>query len=229
MPSGPSRQLLLLDPDAALRAVLAEQLGTNDSLQVSEAASSAEALALLEARAFDALLLATALPDTDSAELCRHLRRQGFKAPILLLAQDAGSAGSGLEAGANDYVEKPFRLTLLLARLRAQLRAYDNSENAELTIGPFLFRPGDKLLRHRDSGAEQRLTEKESQILRYLHRAGERAVSRETLLGEVWGYNAGVTTHTLETHIYRLRQKMEENPSAATLLLTEAGGYRLIP
>ncbi|MDF2095664.1 response regulator transcription factor [Aquibaculum arenosum] len=223
------RQLLLVDEDAALRGLLGEQLGTHDGFQITEAARVAEALALLEARSFDALLLSTGLGGNDQADVCRQLRRQGFKAPILLLVRRGESPAPHLEAGANDYVEKPFKLSQLLARLRAQLRAYDNSENAELVIGRFLFRPTDKLLQHRESGEQMRLTEKESQILRYLYRAGERAVSRETLLGEVWGYNAAVTTHTLETHIYRLRQKMEENPSAATLLLTEGGGYRLIP
>lgn len=229
MPTQIPRQLLLVDEDAALRGLLGEQLATHDGFHITQAARVADALALVEARPFDALLLSTGLEGTDEADLCRQLRRQGFKAPILLLVKRGESPAPTLEAGANDYVEKPFKLSQLLARLRAQLRAYDNSENAELVIGRFLFRPADKLLRHRESGEEMRLTEKEGQILRYLYRAGGRAVSRETLLGEVWGYNAAVTTHTLETHIYRLRQKMEENPSAATLLLTEAGGYRLIP
>jgi DNA-binding response OmpR family regulator len=72
-----------------------------------------------------------------------------------------------------------------------------------------------------------RLTEKEASILKYLYRAGGKPVTRDVLLDEVWGYNSGVTTHTLETHVYRLRQKIEPNPSQATILLTESGGYRL--
>ena len=78
-------------------------------------------------------------------------------------------------------------------------------------------------------GKKIRLTEKETNILKYLYRAGAKPVSREELLTEVWGYNAGVTTHTLETHIYRLRQKIEPEPGQARLLLTDAGGYRLQP
>ena len=74
-----------------------------------------------------------------------------------------------------------------------------------------------------------RLTEKETAILRYLYRSGQNPVSREVLLQEVWGYNSGVTTHTLETHIYRLRQKIEKDPANAALLVTEAGGYKLVP
>jgi DNA-binding response OmpR family regulator len=95
-------------------------------------------------------------------------------------------------------------------------------------IGHYSFRPGLKHLVN-GKGTKLRLTEKETAILRYLYRAGDQVVGRETLLKEVWGYNATVTTHTLETHIYRLRQKIEVDPANAQLLITEAGGYRLIP
>jgi DNA-binding response OmpR family regulator len=135
----------------------------------------------------------------------------------------------GLDAGANDYIPKPFRLGVLLARLRAQLRQHEQSEDATFSIGPYAFRPAAKLLVHRQTQKKLRLTEKETAILKYLYRAGERAVGRDVLLGEVWGYNAGVTTHTLETHIYRLRQKIESDPSKPQILVTEPGGYRLAP
>ena len=96
------------------------------------------------------------------------------------------------------------------------------------TIGPYTFRPSSKILLN-PKGSKVRLTEKETSILRYLYRAGQRPVSRETLLQEVWGYNSGVTTHTLETHIYRLRQKIEKDAAAPAILVTEAGGYKLVP
>ena len=79
------------------------------------------------------------------------------------------------------------------------------------------------------NGKKVRLTEKETAILRFLYRAGQLPVSRETLLQEVWGYNSGVTTHTLETHIYRLRQKIEKDAASPEILVTEAGGYKLVP
>src|SRR3546814_4293539 len=85
-----------------------------------------------------------------------------------------------------------------------------------------------KLLTHGESKKKVRLTEKETSILKYLYRSGDAVVGRDKLLGEVWGYNAGVTTHTLETHVYRLRQTIEEDPSAAEILVTEPGGYRQI-
>jgi DNA-binding response OmpR family regulator len=134
----------------------------------------------------------------------------------------------GLDAGANDYVTKPFRLGVLLARLRAQLRQHEQSEDAVFSIGPYTFKPSSKLLIDESGQKKIRLTEKETAILKFLYRAGDKVVSRETLLGEVWGYNTGVTTHTLETHVYRLRQKIELDPSNAQILITEPGGYRLV-
>ena len=134
----------------------------------------------------------------------------------------------GLESGANDYVAKPFRFAVLLARIRAQLRQHEASEDAVFSVGPYSFRPGSKMLTGANS-RKVRLTEKETAILRFLYRAGQLPVSRETLLQEVWGYNSGVTTHTLETHIYRLRQKIEKDAANPEILVTEAGGYKLVP
>jgi DNA-binding response OmpR family regulator len=90
------------------------------------------------------------------------------------------------------------------------------------------FKPALKILVE-ENGNKVRLTEKETSILKFLYRASEKMVTRETLLTEVWGYNTGVTTHTLETHIYRLRQKIEKDPARAELLITETGGYKLVP
>jgi DNA-binding response OmpR family regulator len=134
----------------------------------------------------------------------------------------------GFESGANDYVAKPFRFAVLLARIRAQLRQHEASEDAVFTVGSYAFHPSSKMMID-DKGRKIRLTEKETAILRFLFRAGARSISREVLLQEVWGYNSGVTTHTLETHIYRLRQKIEKDAAAPELLVTEAGGYKLVP
>jgi DNA-binding response OmpR family regulator len=134
----------------------------------------------------------------------------------------------GLDAGANDYVTKPFRFGVLLARIRAHLRQHEQSEDAIFKVGPYTFKPSAKLL-VREDAKKIRLTEKETAIIKFLYRAGEQVIGRDTLLHDVWGYNAGVTTHTLETHIYRLRQKIERDPSHAEILVTEAGGYKLVP
>ncbi|MEI7712583.1 MAG: response regulator transcription factor [Rhodospirillales bacterium] len=225
--------ILIVDDDDALRETLAEQLQIDGEFAVSEAATIADAerLVLSKDARYDALILDVGLPDGDGRDLCQRLRQKGVKMPIIILtgSDDDSDVVRGLEAGANDYVAKPFRLAVLLARIRRQLSSFENSEDAVFPIGPYTFRPAAKLLEERTKNKRIRLTEKEAAILKYLYRAGKKPIARQVLLNEVWGYNAAVTTHTLETHIYRLRQKIEPDPANAKLLLTETGGYRLDP
>ncbi len=203
----------------------------HEEFATTEAETGGKALEAVKGEYFDAILLDVGLPDMDGREVCRLMRRNGVKSPIIMLtaAQTDADTILGLDSGANDYVAKPFRLSVLLARLRAQLRQHEQSEDAVFTIGPYTFRPSVKVMVHNGTKMKVRLTEKETSILKYLYRSGATVVTRETLLGEVWGYNAGVTTHTLETHVYRLRQKIETDPSNAEILVTEPGGYRLVP
>ena len=224
-----AKKVLLVDDDDDLRESLSEQLRLHDEFETEEAANGKDALAILKESNFDIVLLDVGLPDLDGRELCRIARRSGIKIPVIMLTGADTDADTilGLESGANDYVVKPFKFGVLLARIRAQLRQHEQSEDAIFMIGPYTFKPSAKLLIQEDGGQKVRLTEKETAILKYLYRIGEKAVSRDQLLGEVWGYNAGVTTHTLETHVYRLRQKIEEDPSNAKILLTKPGGYLL--
>lgn len=226
-----AKRILLIDDDPALRQSLAEQLGLHEEFNVVEADSGARALEVAKASRFDLVILDIGLPDLDGREVCRLMRRAGVKAPIVMLTGADSEADTilGFESGANDYVTKPFRFGVLLARVRAHLRQHEQTEDAVFKIGPYSFRPAAKMLVAADGRRKIRLTDKETQILKYLYRAGENAVGREQLLDEVWGYNAGVATHTLETHIYRLRQKIEDDPSDARILVTEPGGYRLVP
>ncbi|MCA8929158.1 MAG: response regulator transcription factor [Alphaproteobacteria bacterium] len=223
--------ILMIDDDQALRASLAEQLRLHEDLEVVQAGSGGEGLEKAGQQHFDAIILDVGLPDMDGRDACRVLRRNGIACPILMLTAADGDADTilGLDSGANDYITKPFRLGVLLARLRAHLRQHAQSEDAVFTIGPYSFRPAAKLLVETGSERKVRLTEKETAILKYLYRAGQRVIDRETLLHEVWGYNPGVTTHTLETHVYRLRQKIEPDPSDAKILVTDTGGYKLVP
>ena len=224
------RRVLIVDDDAALRRSLAEQLELHGEFASLECDNAAAAVEIVRRERFDAVLLDVGLPDMDGRELCRQMRGAGVNVPILMLtaADSEADTVEGLDAGADDYVTKPFRLGVLLARLRAHLRQSEKSDDALLTIGPYTFRPSAKLLTDASGRKKVRLTEKEAAILKFLYRAGT-AIGRDTLLGEVWGYNASVTTHTLETHVYRLRQKIERDPGNAELLVTEPGGYRLLP
>src|ERR687894_1037893 len=230
-PMSETRPILIVEDDAALRATLAEQIMLAGEFRAVEAGTAADAAAKLgeDGARYDAILLDIGLPDGDGREFCAKLRRDGKRMPVIMLTGADGEQDvvRGLDAGANDYIAKPFRLHELLARVRAQLRVFDNSEDAVFTVGPYLFRPAAKLLLEPAKNRKVRLTEKESAILKFLYRASGRPVGRQVLLNEVWGYNSAVTTHTLETHIYRLRQKIEPDPANTRLLLTEGGGYRL--
>lgn len=230
MASGKS--LLLIDDDDMLRRSLVEQLqGQEDFESIAEAADGAQGLELAKGQVFDVILLDIGLPDMGGRDVCRSMRDAGVRSPIIMLtaADTEDDTVTGLDAGANDYVTKPFRMAVLLARVRAHLRQHTQSDDAIFSIGPYKFQPAAKMLLHEKADKKIRLTEKETAILKYLFRVGNKTVPRETLLDEVWGYNAGVTTHTLETHVYRLRQKIEPDPSNAQILMTEPGGYRLNP
>ncbi|NBB15710.1 response regulator [Caulobacter sp. SLTY] len=224
------KTLLIIDDDTDLRGALAEQLRLHEEFATLEAGTASEGAAMAREVRPDMILLDVDLPDMDGREACKMMRKQGVTCPIVMLTAAATDADTilGLESGANGYLTKPFRFAVLLAHIRAQLRSHEASEDAIFRIGPYEFRPASKLL-VTEAGKKVRLTEKETNILKYLYRAGAKAIAREELLTEVWGYNAGVTTHTLETHVYRLRQKIEPDPGQAKLLVTEAGGYRLQP
>ena len=224
-----AKRILLVDDDSLLRDTLLDQFAVHDEFAVEAVASAAEAIEKVKEEAHtDLVILDVGLPDMDGRQACEVMRKNGFKSPIIMLTGADTDADEvlGLNSGANDYVTKPFKFAVLLARLRAHLRSHEQSEDAVFKIGPYEFRPAVKML-VTDADKKIRLTEKETSILKFLYRAGGKPVTRDVLLDEVWGYNSGVTTHTLETHVYRLRQKIEPDPSNASLLVTESGGYRL--
>ena len=225
-----SRTLLIVDDDADLREMLVEQLSLYEEFGVLEEATASKGIQTARSGVVDLLVMDVGLPDMDGREAVKLLRKNGFKAPIIMLTGHDTDSDTilGLEAGANDYVTKPFRFAVLLARIRAQLRQHEQSEDATFNVGHYVFKPSQKLMTD-PRGSKVRLTEKESSIIKYLYRADQKVVTRDVLLEEVWVYNSGVTTHTLETHVYRLRQKIERDPSNAEILVTESGGYKLVP
>ena len=224
------KTILIIDDDDDLREALAEQLNLHEEFRTQQASTATDGVRMGREIRADLILLDVDLPDMDGREAVKILRKGGFSAPVIMLTGHDTDSDQilGLEAGANDYVAKPFKFAVLLARVRAQLRQHEQSEEAVFTIGPYTFRPSAKLLVDA-KGGKIRLTEKETSILKFLYRAGDKVITRDVLLHEVWGYNAGITTHTLETHIYRLRQKIEKDPANAQLLVTEGGGYKLVP
>jgi len=228
------KRVLLVDDDETLRGELVAQFALYDEFETVDVGSGTEGLNMAKEQTFDMIILDVDMPDMQGTDVAQLIRTAGISTPIVMLTGNTGEASEilGLNSGANDYVTKPFRFGVLLARLRAHLRTFEQSEDAVFNIGPYSFKPAAKKLTPPEDPSGKpvrdiRLTEKETNILKYLYRAGGKAVAREELLEEVWGYNSGVTTHTLETHVYRLRQKIELVKGEATLLLTQPGGYSL--
>ncbi len=221
------RRILIVDDDAELRSALVEQFALHPEFEVESLATAEEALAAVPGSSPDIVIMDVGLPDLDGGEAVKELRRGGYRRPIIILTAQDSDAVQALDSEVNDCVGKPFRFVVLLARIRALLRQFESSDDAGFQIGAYTFQPTSKNLVDAN-GVMLRLTEKEAAILRFLHRADQQPVPREELLKHVWGYNPAVTTHTLETHIYRLRQKIEDNPADAQVLVTEAGGYRLV-
>ena len=227
---GTTKKIIIIDDDDMLRETLKEQFSLHDEFVVTDVANATAGVKAVKADHADLVLLDVNLPDMDGREACKIIRRNGYKGPVIMLTGQTSDSDTilGLDSGANDYVTKPFRFGVLLARIRAHLRQHEQSEDAIFKVGPYTFKPSAKMLLREDN-RKVRLTEKETAIIKFLLRAGEQVVSRDVLLHDVWGYNAGVTTHTLETHVYRLRQKIERDPAHAELLVTEGGGYKLVP
>ena len=171
-----TRQILIVDDDPELRHALTEQLSLLEEFEAVAVEDGSKGVQAAKARQIDLVIMDVGLPDIDGREAVRILRKNGFKAPIIMLTGYGTDSDTilGLDSGANDYVTKPFRFAVLLAHMRAQLRQHEGSEDAIFAIGPYTFRPGSKLLLS-PKGSKVRLTEKENSILRYLYRAGQRA------------------------------------------------------
>lgn len=222
------KTVLIVDDDDDLREALAEQFAFDDEFDVLTANAARPGIEMASSERVDIIIFDVGLPDMDGREACRILRKNGVTTPIILLTAQSGDADHvlGLRSGANDFIAKPVSFVVLLERVHNQLRRHEQSEDAVLQIGPYQFKPAMKLLID-EAEKKIRLTEKETNILKYLYRAGGKPISREELLDKVWGYHREANTHTLETHVYRLRQKIEPEGSRARLLITESGGYRL--
>ena len=228
--TGP-RHILIVGADPGLRDSLAQALQSGGAFRVTDAAGVAEAMARTQLRQqrLDAIVVQAALADGDGTDLCARLRRRGLRVPIIVLSEAAAEQAvvRALNAGANDYVVQPFRLAELKARLRAQIREHETSEDAVLPIGPYHFRPGARSLHEPAENRHIRLTQQEVTILKHLYRAGGRPISRQTLLRGAWRYSLDADSHTVETHIYRLRRKIEPDPSRPYIILKDRNGYRL--
>jgi len=212
---GALRVLLLAEP--ALGDALGEALRAH-GFRVEATSAADAALALAGGLGFDVAVVDRAALGPRAGAVFGRLRKL-VDAPFCLLDKARGRARLPADA----ILAKPVRVPVLAATVRA-LAAADTAPR----IGAFEFRAADRLLVDKAGQREIRLTETEASLLDSLHRAGGRALARQDLLRAVWGYNAKVSTRTLETHVYRLRQKIERDPARARVLQTVPGGYRLV-
>ena len=143
-----ARTILIVDDDEDLRETLVEQLSLYEEFAILEENTATKGVQTARGNHIDLLIMDVGLPDMDGREAVKLLRKGGFKAPIIMLTGHDTDSDTilGLEAGANDYVTKPFRFAVLLARARAQLRQHEQSEDATFTVGPYTFKPSQKLL-----------------------------------------------------------------------------------
>src|SRR5438132_4515329 len=156
-----TRKILIVDDDSELREALVEQLALHEEFESIAVDNGTKGVQTAKAGQIDLVIMDVGLPDVDGREAVRILRKNGFKAPIIMLTGHNTDSDTilGLESGANDYVTKPFRFAVLLARIRAQLRQHEASEDAVFTIGPYTFRPRSKILLN-SNGSKMRLTDK---------------------------------------------------------------------
>jgi DNA-binding response OmpR family regulator len=224
----PSTKILLINNDKDLGEALVFQLRLGEKYQIIETSDETSSLAQINNNFCDLVIINSQSSALKECNLTKSLRLVGYKKPIIMLINRNSNLDipDGHNHKADEYIIKPFRYPVLLKSIETQLHKFKKSENTQYNIGNYVFKPNSKILES-NKGRSIRLTEKENNILKFLYKNLGNTVSRETLLHEVWGYNSKVTTHTLETHIYRLRQKIEDNPSNACFLITEPGGYKL--
>ena len=223
-----SAKILLINNDKDLGEALAFQLTLDKKYEIVETSGETSAFSQISNNFCDLVIVNSQSSALNGYNLTKSLRLAGFKKPIIMLINQNNNLDIADDQNrkADEYINKPFRYPVLLKSIETQLHKFKKSENTQYSIGNYIFKPNSKILES-NKKRSIRLTEKENNILKFLYKHIGNIVSRETLLHEVWGYNSKVTTHTLETHIYRLRQKIEDDPSEACLLITETGGYKL--
>ena len=226
------KHVLVVEDDAHIRLGLCDALRA-EGYEVSECSNGAQALPMVRQRHPDLLVLDIMLPGKSGYDLCRELRAAKNRVPILMLSAKGQEVDKvvGLELGADDYVTKPFSLRELLARVHALLRrAEPGAVTSDLpdTMKFGNVRVDGKALRGTRGKEAFELTPRELKVLAVLFRERGNAVSRETMLNEVWGIDYYGTTRTLDQLVVKLRQKIEDEPGEPKYLLTVHGlGYRL--
>lgn len=227
--SSPKPRILVADDERPMRTALADAL-TNEGYRVLTAENGEGALEKIVREKPDLILLDVMMPKLDGFALCAELRKVNIITPILFLTAKGmvQDRVTGLDAGADDYLVKPFSTEELLARVRALLRRQDRDARQVTTIGLGDVQIDFTSQSAKRNGAELHLTTKEFAMLRLLASYPGEVVSRERFLDVVWGYSAFPTTRTVDNHIASLRSKIEVDPADPRFIQTVHGiGYKL--
>jgi two-component system response regulator MprA len=220
-------RVLVVDDEPQLRRALERALKL-EGYEVAMAADGEEGLAAMSSAPYDAVVLDVLMPNRDGLSVCRELRERGDRTPVLMLtARDAlQDRVDGLDAGADDYVVKPFALDELLARLRALLRRSNGSgADGQLSYADLTLDPATREVRRGDRPVE--LTKTEFALLEHLLRNPRLVLTRSQLFEAVWGYDFGPRSNSLEVYIGYLRRKTEEGGEPRLIHTVRGVGYSL--
>ena len=226
-----AKRVLLVEDEPGLVLTLTDRL-TSEGYQVSSATDGPSAMTIAGKQHFDVILLDVMLPGMSGFDVCRDLRQQGLKTPIIMLTARGQVMDKvlGLKIGADDYLTKPFDMLELLARVEVQLRrasALSGTSAAEYRFGDVTvnFRKAEVVR----GGTPVELSAREFLLLKYFIEHREATLTRDELLNEVWGYHSMPSTRTVDVHVAWLRQKIEENPRHPQYVLTVHGmGYKFV-
>ena len=223
-----NKRILLFEPDGLLRKTLLEQILLNKEFHVAEASSFEDIKYQLTKSSFDLIIISTDREAYGLSSIRQFIEENEVTNIVLFMTEPQISETFSFEESKEKhyFIKRPFRIQYLNKKISTILAKISNSTEITHKIGPFIFFPLKKLI-ILDDETKIELTEKEVGILKSLTSSGEEAVDRDTLLKQVWNYSSDVTTHTLETHIYRLRQKLEIHPSIPRLIISEGGGFKI--
>jgi DNA-binding response OmpR family regulator len=222
------KKILLFEPDELFRNTLLEQISLNKDFAVTEVSSFDDVQSQLVKSSFDLLIMGT---DTEAYRLSsigRFIKDAKITSVVLFMIDAETSKTLSFEGSKEklNFIEKPFRIHHFNRTISTILAKISNLNDVTHKIGPFIFFPLKKIIML-DEKIKVELTGKEVDILKCLISSAGEAVDRDKLLKQVWNYSSDVTTHTLETHIYRLRQKLEADPSIPRLIISQAGGFSI--
>ena len=222
------KKILFFEPNAVLRTALLDQIIINKNFDVIQSNSLEDVKSHIEQSPVDLLIMGEDVGTHSLSLLLKFIKEINFTNKILFIKDGDSGEISSFEGFTNNHhvIEKPFRIQFFIKKIDFVLAKISGSSDVSYRIGPFVFFPENKVIKFNDQ-PDIELTEKEVSILKCLLSHGEESVDREKLLKQVWNYNLGVTTHTLESHIYRLRQKLETDPSIPRLIISEGGGFKI--